>query len=240
MRTLKIWTLTLACLAAGAGCNANEAEPSEADTGPAGALEARAAPLPDGAAAGCDGSYNKAARCASTFGSGLTNGFGRLDGKVLAVVGPTDKQCPQWNNDHLVLQVTVNGAVYRMVVNVLSDGRNGTDTRMKYLELPHAALGEPWSEGWHLGVSLDYPNDLGTHMSAFVPHAMVELVGLVSSRLEVGSRISVYATTRDKPSSAHLIHRNQNTAAADDGAIVIGPDTAEPIFLLFAFDGTTF
>ena len=227
MNPLKLWTLVLSCLAAGVGCDGTPAPATPADAAPDSAT-------PDAA------TIDKAAHCAATFGSGLSNGFGRLDGTVLAVVRPTETRCAEPNSDHLVVQVTVEGAAYRMVVNVRSDGRNGTDTRMKYLELPHAALGEPWTEGWHPGVALDYPGDLGAHADAFTPHEMSELVELVTARVELGSRISVYAATNNKPSSAHLIHRNDGTPAADDGAIVIGPDTAEPLFLLFAFDGTSF
>src|SRR5262249_61596179 len=64
---------------------------------------------------------DKAARCASTFGNGLTAGFGRLDGRILAVVPPGHPTCPRPNSDHLVIQIDAGGEVYRMVVNVLSD-----------------------------------------------------------------------------------------------------------------------
>ncbi|MGC4120638.1 MAG: hypothetical protein QM765_39885 [Myxococcales bacterium] len=233
-----------ALLALGAGCG-GPTEPAQQpglDAAIGGQPDAAPLPAPDAGLAGPDAStpVDKAANCASTFGTALTNAFGRLDGTVLAVVKPTDSQCPLPNADHLVIQVLVDGAAYRLVVNVLSDGRNGTDTRLKYLETPRALRGDPWAEGWHPGAAVDYPGDLGAHVDAFTPHEMTELVELVAARLEIGAKVSIYATSKDRPSSAHLIHRNQGGAASDDGAIVVGPETAEPLWLLFAFDGTTF
>src|SRR5262249_23663455 len=70
---------------------------------------------------GAGGSIDKSAPCASTFGSALTDAFGRLDGTVVAVVPPNDQACAQPNMTHLVLQVEMEGAVYRMVLDVLSN-----------------------------------------------------------------------------------------------------------------------
>jgi len=218
--------------------DAGTAGPDAGTAGPDAALTG-----PDAAAAGPDAAtvVDKAAACASTFGTALTNGFGRLDGTVHAIVEPTDQQCAMPNSTHLVLQVQANGAVYRMVARVVSDGRNGTDTKMRYAEVPHALLGEPWSEGWHLGVALDYPGDLGAHTdSTFTPYEMNALIEKVSSRLNLGEKVSVYSVSKDRPESTHLIHRNQNTAAADDGAIVVGPTSAQPLYLLFHWDGLVF
>src|SRR5262247_3992728 len=67
-----------------------------------------------------DASTDKSAACASTFGTALTNAFGRLDGTILAVVMPGNMRCAMPNSTHVVLQVTTNGAAYRMVINVLS------------------------------------------------------------------------------------------------------------------------
>lgn len=252
MNSLKSWSLVLLLAGFSASGCGGAADPDPIATDDAGIVDpsdaAQTVPgadasvaAPDAGGAGADaGPIDKAAQCASTFGSGLTNAYGRLDGTVLAVVKPTDTQCPIPNGDHLVIQVLVGGEAYRMVVNVQSDGRNGTDTRMKLAEVPHALMGEAWSEGWHPGASLDYPGDLGAHVDAFTPYVMGELVERVAARIDLGARISFFASSRNAPSSAHLIHRNDGTAAADDGAIVIGPDSAAPLYLLFAFDGTTF
>lgn len=191
--------------------------------------------------AGTPDAGSKAATCASEFGSALTNAFGRVDGTIHAVVGPTDTQCALPNNDHLVVQVKFNGAVHRMVVNVLSDGRNGTDTKLRYAEVPHALVGEAWSEGWHPGASLDYATTLGVHSSGgtFTPYEMNALVQRVTDRMELGAKVSVYATSSGgtRAASAHLIHRNGYN---HDGAIVVDPEGPSPLFLLFHFDGNVF
>jgi hypothetical protein len=196
--------------------------------------------LPD-AGSGVPDAGSKAAQCASQFGSELTAAFGRLDGTLLAVVGPTDSQCTYPNGDHLVVQVLMHGAAYRIVVNVLSDGRNGTDTRIRYAEVPHALVGEPFAEGWHPGAALDYPGTLGAHDADFAFYDMAAVVQKASDRLSIGAKVSAYATSSGgaTAASAHLVHRNPSYPNTD-GALVIGPDTASPLFLLFNFDGQTF
>jgi hypothetical protein len=173
------------------------------------------------------------------FGDALTDAFGRLDGTILAVQGPTDTECDLPNDDHLVLQVLWNGAAYRMVVNVLSDGRNGTDTRLRFAEVPAALPAPPWEEGWHTGVTLDYAETLGVHAgdAPFEPLAMGDLVERLTSLLEIGAPVSVYATSEGRPNATHLVHYN---GSGRDGAIVVGPTSGEPRFLLLHFDGQDF
>jgi hypothetical protein len=177
----------------------------------------------------------KSKDCASTFASALTSAFGRIDGTLLSVVAPQDKQCVWVNDDHLVLQVTVSGQVYRMVVNILSDRAGDQRVRLADVERP---LPEPaWSEGWHAGAALDYVNSLSMHSTAdFTPYEMYPLVAQVSDRLTLGAPISVYATSSGG-SSAHKVHRNYT---GQDGAIVIEPTGAKPRFLLFHFSEQTF
>jgi hypothetical protein len=181
-----------------------------------------------GAGAGPD--IDKAEHCADTFGDGLTAAFARLDGTVLAVVGPTDTQCALPNDDHLVIQVTMGGEVYRMVVNV---------ENVFYVETTAPLVGPAWSEGWHTGVALEYDATLGMHSDAFVFHTMAELVELVTDAIELGAPISVYAESSggEYASSAHLVHRNNSKP---DGAIALDPLSASPRFLLFRFDNQSF
>jgi hypothetical protein len=183
-----------------------------------------------------DDDASKAAACASTFGAELTNAFGRIDGTLLAVVGPSDTQCVMPNDDHLVVQVTMHGAAYRMVVNVLS---TGAVPDVFYATVPAPLAGGPFAEGWHPGYALDYVTTLGVHADAFAAHPMAELVEIVTAQLELGAPISVYATSSggSYAHSAHLIHRNLADA---DGAIVLGPDTASPRYLLFRFSDQSF
>jgi hypothetical protein len=175
--------------------------------------------------------------CANTFGKALTAGFGRLDGVVWAVQKPSDTACTLPNSDHVVVQVLVNGAVYRMVVNVKSD-RAGVDPAIRVARLPHALPAPAFAEGWHRDAALDYATSLDAHSSSgFAPLSLDEATAAIAGALEVGAPVSVYATSgAGRPDSAHLVHRN---APSRDGAIVVSPTTA-PTFLLFHFDQQTF
>lgn len=179
------------------------------------------------------GPIGKAASCADTFGDALTDDFGRLDGTVLAVVKPTDVDCALPNSDHLIVQVTMNGAAYRMVVNIQSDF---ADPEVQYLAIAHALPAPAWSEGWHPGIHLGYATDFGVHSDEFVPHPLAELADIVTDEITIGQKISVYATSSGG-ASAHKVHRNNGVL---DGAIVLDPEAAEPRVLLFHFSDQVF
>ena len=181
---------------------------------------------------------DKSAPCATTFGSALTNAFGRLDGTVLAIVPPNDQACALPNSTHLVIQVTIAGVAYRMVVDVVSDqlSEAGSDDDLLYeINAPLAA--GPWSEGWHPGVALDYVTTLAVHSTSFAPIAEGALVDRITSEIALGAHISVFATSDGEPNSAHLVHRNATNA---DGAIVIGPDSTNPHYILLRFSEQSF
>src|SRR5689334_6097263 len=101
---------------------------------------------------------DKAAACADTFGNELTDAFGRLDGTVLAVVPPATERCAQPNSTHLVVQVTMHGAAYRLVVNV-------ENIFMHEIDAP--LTGPAWSDGWHTDAPLDYVTNLCVRSSSF-------------------------------------------------------------------------
>ncbi len=186
--------------------------------------------------AAIDAPLDKARSCATVFGSSLTNSFGRLDGTVRAVVPPGHPNCPMPNGTHLVLQVMMAGQAYRMVTNVLSDSG---DPRVFLFELDAPLAGPAWSEGWHPGSPLDYATMLHVTSDQFVPHDMTTTVDMVTDRIELDTKISVFATSSGgaNASGAHLVHRNLPNA---DGAIVIGPETAAPHWILFRFDEQAF
>lgn len=218
-----------ACVLA-SGCSSSNANSTEVE-GDGGRIDAEP---PDTSAP--EAGVSKASACASEFGNALTNSFGRVDGTVIAVVGTKDTQCALPNNDHIVIQVRMNGSVYRMVASVFS---TRGDPNVGYLT-KEAPLGAPgWEEGWHTDAVLDYVTSLGVHSTEFSPHPMAELESLVVSEIEVGARISVYSTSSggDRANSSHLVHRN---AAGKDGAIVVRPDTANPKYLLFRFADQSF
>lgn len=171
---------------------------------------------------------DKAAKCTGTFGNALTNAFGRVDGTVLAVVKPTDVKCPAPNSDHVILEVVMNGAAYRMVINVKSSFGN---PEVFYLEKPFALPGPAWSEGWHTGVTFDYVKDGGLHANQFMPFNLADLSNKIADAITIGQKVSVYATSSGGD-SAHLVHRNDAKA---DGLIVLDPDQKTSRALFFHF-----
>ena len=174
-----------------------------------------------------------ASQCTATFGSALTSAFGRADGTLLAILTPEDQQCPRPNGTHVILEVTMGGAAYRMVVNVMSDT---APFDVAYTELHAPLAGPAWADGWHPGVTLDYATTLGLHAAAFVPTPTAGLVSTIVTRLSIGAPVSVYATSSGGD-SAHLVHRN---ATDQDGAIVVDPASASPLYMLFRFSNQTF
>lgn len=191
------------------------------------------ATTPDEAGATTDSGLT--GKCADEFGDQLTAGFGRIDGLVYAVQKPSDTQCTLPNDDHVIVQVLMNGAVYRLVTNVLS---TGVDPNVRYALVPHALPPPAFAEGWHASVSLDYPTTLDAHNADFTPSPMDDLVAKIAAEVKVGDEVSVYAHSgKGRPESAHKIHRN--SGAGEDGAIVVDP-TGSPKFLLFHFDEQVF
>ncbi len=212
--------LSAAAACGGGGSPALDGAPGAHDAGAADAA-------PDGS--------DKAAACAATFGSDLTPAFGRFDGTVLAVVPPGDEDCALPNRTHLVVQATIGGVAYRLVVDVLS---NQGSPDVLLTKLDHPLVGPAWAEGWHTDVPLDYVTDLGAHSPTFVATPETKLVSAITAELELGAHISIFATSgATEPNSAHLVHRNTTNA---DGAIVLNPDGPSPHWLLMRFDEQTF
>ncbi|MGE3458530.1 MAG: hypothetical protein AB7O24_25655 [Kofleriaceae bacterium] len=176
---------------------------------------------------------DKAAPCVATFGQDLTDGFGRLDGTVVAVLAPGNQTCPRPNSTHLIIEVAASGQVYRMVVSTKSTSGHPV---MALAERDAALAGPAWQDGWHTGIPFDYVTTLGLHREDFTATPQAELASAITSRLELGARVSVFGTVEGQPDSAHLIHRN---AAEADGAIVINPDTS-PHYMLLRFDNQLF
>lgn len=219
-------------------CSSSTSSPTSPTDVDAATPEVDAATEPDAsdAAVAVDAS-KPTGQCAATFGDKLTAGFGRIDGILYAVQKPSDKQCAMLNGDHVIVQVLMNGAVYRLVVNVLA---TGADTKIRIAEMPHALPAPAYAEGWHTDAPLDYLTSLGAHADAsFTAATLDEGVTRVAALLDpkIGAPISIYGTSGDgRPDSAHLIHRNLTN---HDGAIVVNP-TTNPTFMLFHFATQTF
>lgn len=244
MRTTRRYALTALALLA-AACAPSAVSPTDGATLDAtseAALDAAAppdAPAETSADATADTAPegSLAGPCASAFGASMPAGYLRTDGYLVAAVGPEDSQCAMPNSDHLVLQLRVQGAVYRLVVNVLSTVA-GVDPDVRYGELSHALPGPAWQEGFHVGLSLDYARDLGVRaeQAPFAPLAMPALVAQVRSRLALGAPVSVFAQGSGG-SSAHLVHRYGSN---HDGAVVLDPQGSAPRMLLFHFANQSF
>jgi len=176
---------------------------------------------------------DKSAGCVSNFGDALTEGHGRLDGTVVAVLAPGNDSCPRPNGDHLILEVRMGGDVYRMVASMESSFGSPD---MGFAEKAAPLVGPTWSDGWHLNTPLDFVGDLGLHRGDFVDKPMFDLADAVTAPIQIGAKISVFATVENADDSAHLIHRN---FTGTDGAIVVNPDTS-PRYLVTHFDNQLF
>lgn len=220
-----VWALLVLAVA----CSAkSELAPAQVDAGSA----SNGGPTADAEAPeASSGPNTDIGKCASKFGSALTPDFGRIDGTLVAIVRPQDRNCPWPNDDHVVVQVAMNGGVYRMVVNVQSD--RGTDQRVRMRTLIAPLPAPAWEEGWHTGVGLDYVA-LGAHSTGdFEPLELDALVSRIVGEVRIGDPVSVYATSSEgRTEGAHLVHRNDGRV---DGAIVVAPNTSSPKFLLFHF-----
>jgi hypothetical protein len=173
--------------------------------------------------------------CSSSFGSALTTEFGRIDGTLVGIARPQDSHCAQPNKTHVALDVEINGAAYRFLVNVQSDSGSPD---VYFLETNHTLAGPAWSEGWHTAsvesIYLDYASYFDLHTADFASaYAIDDLTEKVVSDLTLGEKISVYATAYG-PDGGHDIHKE--SAFGNDGAVVVGPDTESPKWLLFRFD----
>lgn len=216
-----------------AGCAATPPGGDDASLDPG--VEDAGAPDAGDDDAGSADAGTKADRCVSTFGAVFTSAFGRADGTVVAVV-PPGWQCPMPNGDHVVIQVSIDGGVQRLVVNVKSSFGD-PNIRMRTLTAPLPA--PAFAEGWHPGVALDYPS-LGLHSDGGWDSLTLEQAAArVYDAVTVGAPLSVYATSSggSYAASAHLVHRN---GRLNDGAIVVDPTGAQPTWLLFHFANQTF
>jgi hypothetical protein len=213
---------------------------AEAPASDAGVVDASTVAADAGSPVDASLDVDKSSPCvedANGFGSALTNAFGRVDGTIVAVLPPNDQACADPNSTHLILEVLMQGAVYRMVVDVLSDQADDAGSYdVLFYEMDAPLADGPWSNGWHTGIALDYVSTLAVHSTSFVAMSQADVVAKITSELTLGAHVSVFATSAGEPDSAHLVHRNLTN---EDGAIVLSPDVA-PHYLLIRFSEDSF
>ena len=174
---------------------------------------------------------------ASGWGNGMTAAFGRIDGTLFAIATPSSTQCNQSNSTHLVLEVTMGGASYPLVVNV---DDTSSSSGVFFYEMDHALVGVPWADGWHTDAAekLDYVNNLGIHSTAFTAMVEADLVNAIDCELASGDQVSIYNLGWGT-NGGHDIHRNTGGGGAD-GAIVLHANSANPHYMMFHFVNQTF
>lgn len=223
-----------ACLLSGCGSSGAASTPDDASTSDV-AIETSVEAGADVATDTWDGSLGGLLEgtCAKNgdLGAAFTDGFGRADGVVTALVPPTVECEASHNSTHLTIEVQIAGKIQRLVVTMKS---SKGDPNLRFAAVDHALLGGAWSNGWHLGTNVDYLTDLGVKAKDFATLDPTALTARVTAAIDVGDHVSVFATAEGRPESAHLVHRS-TTGPGHDGAIVVRPESATPRWLLFHF-----
>jgi hypothetical protein len=163
--------------------------------------------------------------CTTTFGTGLTADHGRLDGRLVAVVGANERKC-RADPTHVHLQIEMKGAVYDIAVNI--DGLEG--------EIDAPLPGVPYEEGWH-PMGLDYVRDFGLHSTAITVASPAAIRTRVEVALAKANHVSIFGYGYDGADGAHIVHYN---GGEDDGAIVVNPSAPTPHVIAFRFADDTF
>jgi Lamin Tail Domain len=191
------------------------------------------AATPDAGGTGSgDGTPTRRA-CTGTFGSAMNTTFGRLDGFLVAIVPINGSSTCRGDNNHVHLQILVNGQTEDIAVNTASTVGN-PDVDFRTVNAP--LKGIAWTEGWHPSQQLDYVNNLGVTSGSFTEMTQAKLAPLVGSTLANANHVSIFTTGFDG-TGGHLIHRNPTN---HDGAIVINPLSSSPTYLLFHFTTQSF
>lgn len=180
----------------------------------------------------------KAAACAQQFGNGLTDVFGRLDGTVSAVVEPSDTQCPSATKDAVVVEVTMTGTVYKVVIDVNNPQSPTSNTDLFFKQLTHANLAS-WAEGWHPGGALDYAAQLGIHSSDadWVDYTPANLIKKLDDAVPLNTKVSVYGSNAGGDETT--IHLMRYQGGQNDGALLLDPGGANT-WLVLHVDGQVF
>jgi len=167
--------------------------------------------------------------CTSHYGTALSTSHGRLDGYLTTVLAPGQGQQCNGDSSHVHLQVSMNGGIYDVAVDI---GQSGDEIAMYTLDgpLPDGA----WAEGWHTSDALSYVS-LGVSSSMFTQKSPSSAASAVEDALANANHVSIYGTGYND-NGMHLIHYENGK----DGAIVLDPLASTAHMLLFRFQADTF
>jgi hypothetical protein len=189
---------------------------------------------PDAAPPDLDGTAMHVA-CTSNFGNALTSVRGRLDGYLVSIVPPNGPHACNGDDNHVHLQVSANGGIYDVAIDVYSTVTPATpyvSILVKDAALPDG----PWQEGWHTtGLTLEYVKTFGIHSEQFKETQEAPLAMQIETELANANHISVYAIAYG-PTGVHDVHRN----GSGDCAVFINPLAPKARALLFHFASQSF
>lgn len=174
--------------------------------------------------------------CTSHFGNALPSSgtFGRLDGYLVAIVPPGSTSGCNDDSSHVHLQIKMNNEIYDIAIDAIDSQTHTDDVHTSTRDIPMPS-GPAWSEGFHTGVTLDYPS-LGVHSSSLPLLTKAQVVNAFETDLATVNHISIYTTTYGSD-GAHLVHRN---GGGHDGAVVSEPLSPTAHVRLLSFSDQSF
>ncbi|MEO8840764.1 MAG: hypothetical protein ABI591_30590 [Kofleriaceae bacterium] len=173
--------------------------------------------------------------CTSSFGKQLpaSGTYGRLDGYLASIVAPSGMSSCNADTSHVHLQIRMMGATYDVAVDATDGTTNMDDVHTATID--HDLPNEPWAEGWHGGVNVDY-TQFGIHSTDLPFETKQQVISSLNTDLATTNHISIFMTTYGSD-GGHLVHRNGN---GRDGMIVTEPLSQPSHLRLLSFTGVTF
>ena len=236
------------------GCTSQSSSQGGVDaSGGGGAVDAPPANNPDGSQSGGSGDSGSGGggsgsgssvdgtpvrqACTSNFGNALPSSgtFGRLDGYLVAIVPPGSTNGCNDDSSHVHLQIKMNGAIYDIAIDATDSATRTDDVHTMTTDVPMPA-GPAWAEGFHTGVTIDYPTTFGVHSSNLPLQTKAQIVSAFQTDLATVNHISIYTTTYGSD-GAHLVHRN---GSGHDGAVVTEPLSPTSHVRLLSFSDQSF
>jgi hypothetical protein len=227
------------CFGSLIGCGNSSSSTEDGATGRDGAVDGlRSGDGRSDSGSGSDGSDGTPTRqtCTSQFGTALPSSgtFGRLDGYLVAIVEPGTMNSCNDDDSHVHLQVEMNSEIYDIAIDATDSATHTDDVHTTTLEIEMPG-DLPWSEGFHTGLTVDYPT-LGVHSTSIPLDSKAQIVSAIEGDLATANHVSVYTTTYGGD-GAHLVHFN---GSGQDGLLVTEPLSTPSHLRLFSFSDQSF